>query len=179
MVRGRAASGCCEQRLFTPLAVIRSEEDDRKLAALVARHGPKGQEPLEKAMKRSWGAIRSRIQALQTKGAIPRPGDAAAAAAASTAAGGAGGRPSVAKGGGGGKARKAAERPSLPGDAQLRRTEGGLVALEATAVDAKLWAGAAAAGWTVVEMYAGGSKSGNWKYISPAGVPSPHLAPLF
>jgi len=49
-----------------------TDEEDRKLAALVIKHGHKEQVTLERAMKRSWGSIRSRFTILQAKGAIPK-----------------------------------------------------------------------------------------------------------
>ena len=50
-----------------------------------------------------------------------------------------------------------------------RMTGAGLVELQGAEADAKLWAGAAASGWRVVERYANAAKAGKWRYVSPAG----------
>ena len=43
--------------------------------------------------------------------------------------------------------------------------------LTAREVDTKLWVGAAASGWRIVEAHVGGRHTGNWSYLSPDGTP--------
>lgn len=75
-----------EAMRLTVLSKPWTEEDDKKLVALVAKHGLKEQTALEKGMRRTWGSISSRIRVLQNKGQIPKQ-DPSAATAAPVAAG--------------------------------------------------------------------------------------------
>ena len=63
----------------------------------------------------------------------------------------------------------------MPADpkALTRRPGEPVPELEPERLDAKLWPGAAAAGWRALEAFAGGAtstKEGSWKYVSPGGV---------
>lgn len=118
-------------------------------------------------MKRSWGSIRSRIPILQTKGLIPKqeatpPPPGRAKPPPAKAAGVNGG---VSGGVNGGVKR---DRPTMAG-LQTQTNADGLLELIGSSIDTKLWPGAAAAGWVVVEQYLGGHKFGNWRYFSPGG----------
>ena len=52
---------------------------------------------------------------------------------------------------------------------QAATTKPELIVWSAERVDQRLYEGAAAAGWRVVEAWPGGAAKCNWKYVSPAG----------
>jgi hypothetical protein len=136
-----------------------TDDEDKRLVSLVAKHGAKDQPALEKGMKRSWGSIRNRLQVLQSKGLIPKQEPPPAPQGRA--------KPPPTKSGSKGGVKR--ERPSSSG-IQTQTNAEGLVEMVGPSIDAKLWPGAAAAGWVIVEQYEGAAKFSNWRYFSPGGV---------
>ena len=146
-----------------------NDEEDRKLAAAVLRVGSSDRVELEKIMKRGWGSVQSRITKLQAKGSLPSgvvPPSGAAAPETRTAA-----MPVAARPGSKPRGRpRGSERGSNPGGSlNLTRGPDGLMRLAPQDVDGRLWEGAAAAGWCVVEAGPNGHASGSWRYMAPSG----------
>ena len=79
-----------------------SEEEDRKLAAAVLKHGSQEKKDIEKVMKRGWPSILARMKKLQENGALP-PG-VIPPAVADAPADGDGAKPAAPSGGKVGKA---------------------------------------------------------------------------